>query len=98
MACKKSRDHPEAAAAIAGQLTDTLTLPMRRLDVAPIGALALALVWGLSVNDATYSWLAAASAADVRSAAGGRSGRDGPVLLRPRGVCYGTFRRTSERE
>ena len=60
MACKKSRDHPEAAAAFAGQLTDTLTLPMRRLDVAPIGALALALVWGLSVNDATYSWLAAA--------------------------------------
>lgn len=60
VACKKSRAHPAAAAAIAAQVADTLVLPLRQMSVDQIEVLALALVWGLSAYDASYLWLAAA--------------------------------------
>ena len=90
IAWKKCRRHPSVAEQVASQLDWALGVQVRLVHVDYREALQLALLWGLTAYDASYLWVAWSMRAPLvtldRRLAG--SGRDGPVLMRPK--AYGT--------
>lgn len=58
LALKKIRRHPDAASRIIVSLHAALALPLTRVDVPGLDALAIAQHTGLSAYDASYLWLA----------------------------------------
>ena len=58
IAWKKCRRDPASAELVAGQLGEVLLVPVSLVRVDHIETLQLALLWGLTVYDASYLWVA----------------------------------------